>query len=605
VRLRAAFIVLAAGVLLLTPQAPAGVDVPGDPTPPVVTPVITGTLGLNGWYTTNVTLSWSIVDPESIILSTTGCDTTTLTSDTTGVTRTCSATSDGGTTTVSKTFKIDKTAPQATGSTRSRGADSNGWYNHALTVSFQGSDATSGIAGCSQVDYSAPDRTNATVSGSCQDNAGNQSTALTSAAFNYDATAPQATTSPSRPPDKNGWYNAQLTVGFSATDTLSGLDSCPAPKNYAGPDNVLAVVSGSCLDRAGNTATASFALSYDGTAPVSIHGSPGRQPDANGWYNRPLTVTFEGSDPTSGLDVCTQTTYRGPDDPSVAMVGSCSDKAGNQGNSGSFTFKYDQTSPQVTGATPSRQPDANGWYNRPLTVAFAGADATSSIAGCSSSYYAGPDGASATVAGSCTDNAGNVAGGSFALKYDNTAPTIVAVNTKLGNRSAQVGWRKSGDTQVVEVVRVPGRNGAGESVVYRGPEDGFVDTGLAVGHKYEYRVTGFDAAANRSERTVDLIAAGALLVPAPGAKVKAPPTLDWIPVKGATYYNLQIVRGRKVLSTWPVQSSFRLHRTWMFNERRYRLRPGVYRWYVWPGFGRISASRYGRLLGSSTFVVAG
>jgi hypothetical protein len=30
----------------------------------------------------------------------------------------------------------------------------------------------------------------------------------------------------------------------------------------------------------------------------------------------------------------------------------------------------------------------------------------------------------------------------------------------------------------------------------------------------------------------------------------------------------------------------------------------VYRWYVWPGFGRISAARYGRLLGSSTFVVA-
>jgi hypothetical protein len=41
----------------------------------------------------------------------------------------------------------------------------------------------------------------------------------------------------------------------------------------------------------------------------------------------------------------------------------------------------------------------------------------------------------------------------------------------------------------------------------------------------------------------------------------------------------------------------------MFNGHRYRLRPGTYRWYVWPGYGRISASHYGALLGSSTFVV--
>ena len=105
-----AMLVLGAGGLLLTSGAIGSPDVPGDPTPPVVTPVISGTLGLQGWYVTNVTLSWSIVDPESIILETTGCDTTTLTADTLGTTRTCSATSDGGTATVSKTIKLDKTA---------------------------------------------------------------------------------------------------------------------------------------------------------------------------------------------------------------------------------------------------------------------------------------------------------------------------------------------------------------------------------------------------------------------------------------------------------------------------------------------------------------
>jgi hypothetical protein len=526
VGLRAASLFLAAAALLLPSGAPAARDVPGDPTPPVVIPVITGTLGLNGWYTSSVTLNWSITDPESTITSTSGCDAVTFTADTTGVTRTCSATSDGGTTTITKPLKLDKTAPAANAAA-SRSSDSNGWFNHALNVNFSGSDAMSGLDFCSPTaSYGGPDTGNASVSGTCKDKAGN--TAGASLILRYDATAPvSVTANPGRQPDANGWYNHDLSVSFSGSDATSGLDFCSPAATYAGPDSAGASVSGVCKDKAGNVAATSVVLKYDETAPVSVAGTPGRLPDANGWYNRPVTVTFRANDATSGVDVCTQTTYRGPDDASAAISGSCRDKAGN------------------------------------------GADT------------------------------------SFAFKYDNTAPTIVAANTKLGNRSAQVAWRKSADTSLVEVTRIPGRNGAGESVVYRGSENGFRDNGLAVGRKYEYRIAGFDSAENRTERTIDLVAAGALMSPMPGAKVKAPPILDWIPVKGATYYNLQLVRGRKVLSTWPVQSSFRMRRTWTFNGRRYRLRPGTYRWYVWPGFGRISASRYGRLLGSSSFVVAG
>ena len=62
-------------------------------------------------------------------------------------------------------------------------------------------------------------------------------------------------------------------------------------------------------------------------------------------------------------------------------------------------------------------------------------------------------------------------------------------------------------------------------------------------------------------------------------------------------------RGRRMLSAWPVRPGFKLQRTWIYNGRRYRLRPGVYRWSVWPGIGPISARKFGRLLGSSTFVV--
>ena len=35
------------------------------------------------------------------------------------------------------------------------------------------------------------------------------------------------------------------------------------------------------------------------------------------------------------------------------------------------------------------------------------------------------------------------------------------------------------------------------------------------------------------------------------------------------------------------------------------LAPGRYRWYVWPGFGARAERRFGRLVGSRSFVVSG
>ena len=72
---RLVFVGALAGILL---AAPAAGGVPGDPTPPEITPLTTqGTLGSNGWYRTTVTISWDVKDPESIILETNGCGTST------------------------------------------------------------------------------------------------------------------------------------------------------------------------------------------------------------------------------------------------------------------------------------------------------------------------------------------------------------------------------------------------------------------------------------------------------------------------------------------------------------------------------------------------
>jgi hypothetical protein len=62
-------------------------------------------------------------------------------------------------------------------------------------------------------------------------------------------------------------------------------------------------------------------------------------------------------------------------------------------------------------------------------------------------------------------------------------------------------------------------------------------------------------------------------------------------------------KGKKILSTWPVTTSLKLPRTWTFEGKRHSLVPGSYRWYVWPGYGPRKASKYGKLLGGSVFVL--
>jgi hypothetical protein len=83
-----------------------------DSTPPVVTPQVVGVQGLSGWYTGNVSVSWSVSEPDSpTTLTSTGCGPAQITTDTAGQTLTCSASSAGGSTSRSVTIKRDATAP--------------------------------------------------------------------------------------------------------------------------------------------------------------------------------------------------------------------------------------------------------------------------------------------------------------------------------------------------------------------------------------------------------------------------------------------------------------------------------------------------------------
>src|SRR5438270_1061374 len=221
--------VVVLGLMWLAPAASPGLL---DDTPPSVNYTIDGINGTNGWYRGStggsyVVVHWSVSDPDSAITSTSGCEPAVRIDDPNpGTTRSCSATSGGGTTAVTtKTIKIDAQAPTGVGASAARSPDHGAWYDKPIGIAWNGSDATSGIASCTATTYSGPDTGSAAPGGTCTDLAGNVSGTV-AYPLKYDSTAPGVTAAPDRQPNANGWYKAAVTVSWAATDAVSGVASC-------------------------------------------------------------------------------------------------------------------------------------------------------------------------------------------------------------------------------------------------------------------------------------------------------------------------------------------------------------------------------------------
>lgn len=84
-----------------------------DTTPPVLTPVYAGTPGDNGWWRSNLDVSFDIVDRESraLVIS---CPAQSFTQDTRGVFASCSAQSEGGIAATTVEIRIDRVPPTMT-----------------------------------------------------------------------------------------------------------------------------------------------------------------------------------------------------------------------------------------------------------------------------------------------------------------------------------------------------------------------------------------------------------------------------------------------------------------------------------------------------------
>ena len=220
----------------------------------------------------------------------------------------------------------------------------SGWHNTSVTLTWTIAPGWTNIVKCE----SGPvDSDTADAKRTCTVEYGSTTYSET-VTIKRDTTPPTASASAERGPDRNGWYSAPVRVSASGSDALSGIASCSS-SSYSGPDTGGATIETSCRDNAGNSSSsASVTVRYDATAPV-VSAAAERAPDGRGWYRKPVTVSFSGTDGGSGIEACTAATrYAGPDAREARIAGTCRDVAGNTAGEVAFALRYDATAPKRT-----------------------------------------------------------------------------------------------------------------------------------------------------------------------------------------------------------------------------------------------------------------
>ncbi len=181
-------------------------------------------------------------------------------------------------------------------------------------------------------------------------------------------------------------------------------------------------------------------VGIDNDPPV-IRASVAPAPNAAGWNNTNVTVTFTCSDATSGVASCPPPQTLANDGVNQVVSGTATDKAGNTADT-SITVNLDKTPPTIL-AVASPIANVAGWNNTPVTVTFTCNDATSGVASCPQTRMVSTDGGNQVILGTATDVAGNTANASVTLNLDQTPPIISAIVSPAPNAA---GWNNTNPT---------------------------------------------------------------------------------------------------------------------------------------------------------------
>ncbi|WP_194288619.1 PxKF domain-containing protein [Ornithinicoccus halotolerans] len=231
-----------------------------DPSAPVVSSVLSPASpdGNDGWYTTDVNLTWTVTEPESPgSLVKTGCASQAITDDQQATSYSCSATSAGGSAAEQRvTIKRDGTAPSVSYDGVVLGtAGANGWYTSDVTAGFSATDAVSGpTTAAATVTTSGQGAAVLAASPVFTDAAGNASEAgAVSRTYKIDQSAPTNVAFVGGPSAASSHHFGSVPAAPTCTadDAVSGLASCVVEgySTAVGPHTMTATAT----DNAGNT----------------------------------------------------------------------------------------------------------------------------------------------------------------------------------------------------------------------------------------------------------------------------------------------------------------------------------------------------------------
>ena len=192
-----------------------------------------------------------------------------------------------------------------------------------------------------------------------------------------DTTPPRIEAIVTGPLGDNGWYIGDVAIRWLYEDPESGIEEVSRCFPFVLTFDVKAFASECFVISRGGGAWIDYRILKRDTKPpqILVYLDP-QVPNAEGWYNTPVTVRYPCSDATSGVDACPKPGTLSTEGVQTFPTRSVRDRAGHIATTPITSVKIDMTRPQLSAIMPPAQLPIGATHDFQLSAS----DALSGIA---------------------------------------------------------------------------------------------------------------------------------------------------------------------------------------------------------------------------------